>query len=89
MSADMQKDVFADQSYGKVALQKLSPVPENFRLYVAGWLGKTPADFNVMEVSGAQFRTAKSGPNKGKLSMMVPGTKRTVHVTKSEMKTVG
>lgn len=83
---DMEHDVFAEQSYGKVALQKMNPVPENFRLYAAGWLGEKPEEFTVMEVTGAEFRTAKSGPNKGKLSIMVPGTKRTVYVTKDEMK---
>lgn len=83
---DMGEDIFAEQSYGKVALQKLAPVPENFRLYSAGWLGEKPKDWTVMEVTAAEFRVAKSGPNKGKLSIMVPGTKRTVHVTASEMK---
>jgi len=83
---DMDQDVFAEQSYGKVALQKMAPVPENFRLYCAGWLGKEPKDFTVMEVTGAQFRVAKTGVNKGKLSIMVAGTKRTVYVTATEMK---
>ncbi len=83
---DMEHDVFAEQPYGKLALQKLGAVPENFRLYYAGWLGKKPEDFTVMEVTGAQFRVAKRGPNKGKLSIMVPGTKRTTYVTKDEMK---
>ena len=82
---DMEKDVFAEQPYGKAALQKLAPVQENFRLYFAGWLGDDTRDMSVMEVRGAEFRAAKSGRNKGKLSIMVPGTKRTVYVTKSEM----
>jgi len=38
-----------------------------------------------MEVTGAEFREAKSGPNKGKLSVLVPNSKRTVHVHISEM----
>ena len=83
---DMEQDVFADQPYGKVALQKLAPVPENFRLYSACWLGKEPKDFTVMEVTGAEFRVAKTGPNKGKLSVLVAGTKRTTYVTSAEMK---
>lgn len=29
---DMTEDVFADQSYGKAALQKLAPTDPNFRL---------------------------------------------------------
>lgn len=84
----MEHDVFAEQSYGKAALQKMAPVPENFRLYSAGWLGQKPEVRTVMEVTGAQFRVAKRGPNKGKLSIMVPGTQRTVQVTKAEMKAV-
>ncbi len=83
---DMEQDIFAEQPYGKLALQKMAPVPENFRLFYAGWLGTKPEEFTVMEVSGAQFRVAQRGPNKGKLSIMVPGTKRTTYVTKDEMK---
>lgn len=82
---DVERDIFAEYSYGKLALQKLSPVPANFRLYSAGWLGEKPEEMTVMEVSGAEFRAAKSGPNKGKLSIMIPGTKRTAYVTKAEM----
>lgn len=81
---DMTKDIFADQSYGKVALQKVAPTEPNFRLYKAGWLGKVNSR-EVMEVTGAVFRQATRGPNKGKLSIMVPGTTRTVHVTAAEM----
>lgn len=85
---DMERDFFAEQPFGKAALKKMAPVPENFRLYAAGWLGEKPEDFNVMEVTGAEFRTAKRGPNKGKLAIPVPGTKRTVYVTRDEMTAV-
>lgn len=81
---DMTVDVFADQSYGKIALQKLAPTDPNFRLYLAGWIENKPP-FEVMEVKGAVFREAKRGPNKGKLSIMVPGTGRKVYVTSAEM----
>lgn len=77
--------MFAEQGFGQLALQKLAPVPENFRLYAAGWLGQRPEDFTVMEVTGAQFRAALRGPNKGKLSILIPGTKRTVYVTRAEI----
>lgn len=82
---DMEQDIFAEQTYGKAALSKLAPVSKNFRLYYAGWLGKRPEDWKEMEVKGAEFRIAKSGPNKGKLSILVPGTRRSVRVTKAEM----
>lgn len=82
---DMQRDIMAEQSFGKIALKKLAPVGENFRLYCAGWIGNKPSEFAVMSVEGAEFRVAKSGPNKGKLSVMVKGTKRTAYVTIEEM----
>jgi hypothetical protein len=49
---DMTKDVFADQSYGKAALKRMGDVPENFRLFEAGWMEKKPP-FRLMEVRGA------------------------------------
>jgi len=82
---DMTTDIFAATSYGQAALKKLAPVDENFRLYEAGWLGEKPADWTVMKVVGATFRAAKTGPNKGKLVVMVKGSKRTAYVTKDEM----
>ena len=85
MSADMEQDIFADQSYGKIALKKLAPVPENFRLYQAGWFGDKPKDMDVMKVTGAEFRVAKRGKYAGKLSVLVKGTARSVFVTKTEM----
>ena len=81
---DMTEDIFADQSYGKIALQKIAPTDPNFRLYKAGYLGKGNVR-KVMEVTGAVFRHATRGPNKGKLSIMVPHTARTTHVTAAEM----
>lgn len=72
-------------TYGKAALAKLALVPKNFRLYEAGWLGNKPSEWNVMEVKGMEFREAKSGPNKGKLTTPLAGTKRTVYVTKEEI----
>lgn len=74
-----------DTSFGKVALSKLSPVPENFRIYEAGWLGSKPSEFTVMEVKGAEFRAAKSVPYKGELKIKIPNTNRTVYVTKEEI----
>lgn len=82
---DMSKDVFAACSYGKVALEKLAPVPENFRLFSAGWLGEKPENWKTMKVTGAEFREAKSGPSKGQLAIMVKGTQRSTYVTKEEM----
>lgn len=81
---DMQIDAFKDTSFGKAALRKIGTVSENFRLYEAGYMEEKPADFSVMKVTGAEFRAAKKGPNKGKLSILVEGTRKTVYVTKEE-----
>lgn len=85
MFFDLTEDTFAEQPFGKAALKKLSPVPENFRLYSAGFMGKTPKDWDTMEVVGGEFRHAKSGPNKGKLCILLKGTERVVYVNKTEM----
>lgn len=39
-----------------------------------------------MKVTGADFRVAKAGPDKGKLAVKVKGTDRTVYVTREEIK---
>jgi hypothetical protein len=62
----------------------MGDVPENFRLFEAGWMEKKPP-FRLMEVRGAEFRAAKTGPYKGKLSIMVPGTQRVTYVNKEDM----
>ena len=82
---DMSKDLFAQQPYGKIALAKLAPVPANFRLYQAGWLGDKPGDWEVMKITGAEFRVAKTGKNAGKLSILVKGSVRSTYVTRAEM----
>ena len=79
------EDIFGKQSFGKAALKKLGPVPENFRLYSAGWLGKSPENWVEMRVTGCEMRHAKKGVNAGKLCIPIPGTKRSVVVTKAEI----
>lgn len=81
---DMTVDIFAEQVYGKIALKKMAIDNENFRLYAVRWMGDGRSH-DVMEVTGAVFRIAKSGINKGCLSIMVKGTKRTAYVTAAEM----
>lgn len=77
-----EEDLFASTSYGKAALKKLGDVPQNFRLYSAGWIGKKPADWNEMRVTGRVFRASRSG----KLDIPVPGTIQSVIVSKDEMR---
>jgi len=81
----MKDRIFEKTPYGKAALDKLAPIPDNFFLYEAGWLGNNPAEFSIMKVKGAIFREAKSGKNKGSLSIIVKGSIRTAYVTLQEM----
>lgn len=81
----MRDALFEQYSYGKIALKKMGTLPENFYLFSAKWLGDYKTT-DTMELKGAQFREAKRGPNKGKLSILVKGTERTAYVTTSEMK---
>lgn len=76
------KDLFADTNYGRAALRKLGPQPPNFRLYRSEWLGKEPKDWHEMRVTGRVFRPSKNG----KLDIPVPGTIRSVIVTREEMR---
>lgn len=80
----MKEDLFAHTTFGKIALAKIKPTDPNFRLYKAGWLGKGFERY-VMDVTGAVFRVAKSGPRKGELCIRVPCTERTAYVTAEEM----
>lgn len=65
---------------------KLGKLPENFRIYCAGWLGDISSNACVMKLEGAEFRTAKSGPRKGQLVIEVPGTKREAYLSSDEVK---
>lgn len=84
MSSDMTKDIFAEQSYGKAALYKIGEVADNFRLYNCKWV-RQPDNSDVMQVTGAYFRKAQRGVNKGKLSIKIKGTDITVIVTQDDM----
>ncbi len=70
MGADMTFDVFAKTAYGKIALRKIGPVDENFRLYAVKWLH---GERKAMEVIGANFRKALNGKNK-QVGLCLPGT---------------
>ena len=83
---DMTDKLFELQPFGQAALKKIGDVPENFRLYDASWMGNDQRRHDIMRVTGAEFRPAKRGPEKGLLSVMVPNTKRTVYVSAAEMR---
>ncbi|WP_186152051.1 hypothetical protein [Burkholderia gladioli] len=85
---DLRQDPFADTHFGRLALEKIKPTSPHFRLYEAGWLetGGPPDSWEIFEVIGAEFREAKRGPNQGKLSIMVPNTRRIVHIHRDELR---
>lgn len=80
----MRYDLFAEFSFGKIALKKIEPESPDFRLYMFGFTGRGN-QHEEMKVSGAVFREPLRGPNKGTLSIMVPKTSRTVYVTATEI----
>lgn len=84
MSADMTVDLWAKLDLGRFALSKLAPVPDNFRIYEAETLRDSTGYAGIIRFTGGEFRIAKSGPNKGKLSVLVKGTERTVIVSRAE-----
>lgn len=81
MSMEMDDDVWGDALFAKLAMQKMGNVPENFRVYEAGWLGDWP-NVHGMEVKGAEFKRLKRYPSRGK---KIPGTTRTVYISKAEL----
>lgn len=85
LSRDAADDIMGNTNFGRAALRKLGPVPANFRIYSAGWIEKQAKDWRSMKVAGAEFRVAKRGKNVGKLVVLLPGTVRTVVVTKEEI----
>ncbi|WP_287919133.1 hypothetical protein [Comamonas sp.] len=85
MTADMRNAIYHQMDFGQLALQKLGQLDPNFRLYLAGIKPEPPKEWTHMEVVGAVFREPKSGPNKGTLSMMVPGTRKSVKLSRSEL----
>ena len=85
---DMTRGIFEQEDYGKLALEKIRPQSPNFRLYCVGWIenGGPPETWEILEVTGAEFREAKTGRNKGKLTVLVKGTKRIAHIHRNELK---
>lgn len=85
MAADMREGIYEKMDFGQLALKKLGDVPANFRLYVAGIKPDPPKEWTHMEVTGAEFREPKSGPNKGKLCIIVPGSIRSTKLMRDEL----
>jgi len=80
--SDMTVDIFLEHKSGRLALSKIKDsVSENFRFYEVESIQGTDA----IKYTGCEFRLAKSGKHKGKLSVMVNGTDRIVFVTRAEL----
>jgi len=68
------------------AKAKIKNLPENFLVYKFSWLGDINDDATcIMEVTGAEFRAAKSGPRKGEICMVIKNTERKTFLTPSEI----
>lgn len=81
MSMNMDDRIWDDMAFGKAALKKMGDVPENFRLFSAGWVGEYP-NCHGMQVTGAEFQRMKRKTTHGK---KIKGTERSVYVSKAEM----
>lgn len=81
-----QDDAFGGTAIERAMINKIGKMPDNFRVYCAGWIGKTPADWKTMSVAGALFEPITRGKRKGRMLKMIVGTKRSVTVTREEIK---
>lgn len=92
MKYDMQEDILGASIFGKIALTKIGTVSPRFRLYEVGWVDcgdVVSVGGLVMKVTGAEFRIAKTGINKGLMTVMIEGTRISVYVTKEEIQAYG
>lgn len=81
MSMNLDDHLFETMPFGKAALKKLGDVPENFRLYYAGWIGDFP-NAHGMQITGAEFERMKRKTTHGK---KIKGTDRSVYVSVAEI----
>lgn len=81
MSMIMDENIWGDALFAKIALERMGDVPEDFRIYGAGWLGEFP-NMHGMEVKGAEFKRLKRDPSRGN---KVSGTTRTVYISKKDL----
>ncbi|QOV06311.1 hypothetical protein CPT_Maja_091 [Burkholderia phage Maja] len=85
-------DAFMKEWYAVPALKKMGrddrEAHPNFRIYEVGWLetGGPSSTWDTLEVIGAEFRVMKSGPRKGQLGAIVPGTICKAYIQTSEKK---
>ncbi|TJY57207.1 hypothetical protein E4T66_17515 [Sinimarinibacterium sp. CAU 1509] len=78
---EMHDEMMLDYPPSLAAAKQLGEVPAGFAFFEFECLGDRPEEFTVMKVTGAVFREAKTGKNKGRRTVAIPGTERTVYVT--------
>lgn len=81
MSLNMDDMSWHQTAFGIAALKKMGDIPENFRIYFAGWKGEYP-NYHGMEVTGAEFKRMKRKTTHG---VKIKGTERTVYISKAEI----
>lgn len=85
MSAKMCFEMMEDYVPSLAATKKYGKIPENFAWYEFGWVGDFKTT-DTMKVTGAQFRVAKTGKNKGEPSIVLKETKIEVYINNKDMK---
>jgi hypothetical protein len=81
---EWQQEDYIQAAIAKLAKQ--TPLPDNFMIYQAGWIGDMDSDARVMKLEGCEFRVALSGPNKGQLCVPIPNTGRTAWLSVEEIR---
>lgn len=79
-------DMMKDYPPSLAASEVMGTVPENFAFYCFEWLGDNPKHMSVMKCTGAVFREAKTGKNKGKLSVKLDETQVDIYITGEQIK---
>ncbi|KGG87416.1 hypothetical protein P245_20350 [Comamonas thiooxydans] len=85
MKKTMDQKIYEQFVFGKLALKQLGTVKPNFRLYEARMLPLHATDWTEMVVTGAEFAETQPGPSKRKHFELIPGTERTVRVSRSDI----
>lgn len=84
MSVELCFEMMKDYPPSIAASKKLGEVPEDFAWFEFEWVGEFKTT-DTMKVTGAQFRVAKSGKNKGKRSIMIREGMREIYINSSEI----
>ena len=81
----MERKIYEQFVFGRLALEQLGTVKPNFRLYEARMVPQQPSEWTAMVVTGAEFSEKKSGPDRKTHYELIPGTERTVRVSRKDI----